>query len=278
MRTVDPSPYGQLLRRWRGLRGRSQQDLALDSGVSARHISFVETGRSRPSRRMILRLADALDVPLRERNRMLLAAGLAPAYPERRLDQGSMREARRMLRLVLEQHEPFPALVLDRCWNVVQANRSLEAHLRLSLPSGHPAGGLNVLRLLLDPGQLRPAIVNWQQAAAALLRRARREVRGDADPLCSLIDEVVRLPGVRELETLDPEAADAPFLPLEVRVGSRTMSWITVLASFGTPQDVTLQELRIESLLPLDERTEELARDIALRDRMERRAAADAPV
>jgi hypothetical protein len=132
--------------------------------------------------------------------------------------------------------------------------------------------------MLLDPGQLRPTIVNWQTVAAAVLRRARREVRGDSDPLRRLIDDVVGLPGMRDLETFDPELADAPFLPLEVRVGSRTMSWITVLASFGTPQDVTLQELRIESLLPLDERTEELARDIALRDRMERRAAADARV
>lgn len=264
-----PSPVGSIMRQWRGLRGLSQLDLAHDANTSARHLSFVETGRARPSREMVQRIAEALDMPLRERNALLVAAGFAAVYRERPLDDDAMVQARRALELILKSHEPFPALVMSRTWDLVAANQAA-GRLMAWLGAGNAPVGTppNVLRLLLHPDGLRPFIVDWETAAASLISRARREdgpARDEA--MASLLDEVLGYPGVpRKWSAPDFDAEVPPLLPLTFEKDGVRSSWFTTIATFGTPQDITLQELRIESFFPADEETETAARALAAQD------------
>ena len=261
-----PSPVGRVLKQWRGIRGLSQLDLALDANTSARHLSFIETGRSRPSREMVQRIAEALDMPLRERNALLSAAGFAAAYRETPLDDEAMTQARRALEFLLKAHEPFPAVVMSRTWDLVAANQAagrLMAWLGAeNVPDNTPP---NVLRLLLHPDGLRPYIANWEFAAASLIARARREDEptGD-DKMAKLLDEVLRYPGIpKKWRAPDFDAEVLPLLPLIFEKDGVRSSWFTTIATFGTPQDITLQELRIESFFPADEETESAARALA---------------
>lgn len=257
------SPVGSILRQWRGLRGLSQLDLAHDANTSARHLSFVETGRTRPSREMVQRFAEALDMPLRERNALLTAAGFAAVYRERPLDDDALAQARRALELILKSHEPFPALVMSRTWDLLVANQAA-GRLMAWLGAGNAPAGTppNVLRLLLHPDGLRPFIVDWETAAASLISRARREdgpARDEA--MANLLDEVLQYPGVpRKWRAPDFDAEVLPLLPLTFEKDGVRSSWFTTIATFGTPQDITLQELRIESFFPADEETEAAAR------------------
>jgi transcriptional regulator with XRE-family HTH domain len=234
---------GDLLRDWRRRRRLSQLDLALEAGVSARHLSFLETGRSQPSRAMVLRLARELEVPLRERNRMLLAAGYAPAYGERTIDAPEMTPVREAIDTVLRAHEPFPALVIDRWWDLVAANGAV-APLMEGVPEElFP----NVLRISLHPDGLAPRIENLAEWRAHLLGRLRRELVVTADPrLAALLDEAEGYPG-GELATSEHAIA----VPL--RLGG--LSFLSTVATFGTAVDVTVAELSIEAFLPADERT-----------------------
>ena len=256
---------GKHLKRWRSVRGLSQLDLALQADVSARHISFVETGRSQPSRDMVIRLADTLNVPLRDRNTLLLAAGYAPVYRETSLDDGSMAPVRKALGFVLRKHEPYPAFVIDRKWNIVQGNKPHQWLLSQLLPKAASLEEpINALRLVFDPQLLQRTIVNWDVVASLLLRRAQREFDsiGPDPDLAKLLDWISKLPHVKRLKHGSPFPEEAGvLLPMIFRVNGSKLSWFSTIASFGTPRDITIQELRIECLFPEDETTESFIRN-----------------
>ena len=255
-----------MLREWRCRRRLSQFELALEAGVSSRHLSFVETGRSRPSAEMVLHLAERLDVPLRKRNDLLLAAGYAPAYMQRELDAAEMRSVRDAIEQVLSGHEPYPALVVDRHWGLVSANRALA-----SLVEGSAAHLLeppvNVLRLSLHPEGIAPRIINLPQWRTHLLERLRRDALATGDPaLSALHDELASYPSGDPGQHLDPAFAEVA-VPLRVRDRNCELSFISTRTSFGDALDVTVAELSIESFFPTDERTADVMRAVALNRR-----------
>jgi transcriptional regulator with XRE-family HTH domain len=236
----------------------SQLDLAVEAGVTPRHVSFVESGRARPSREMVLVLAHALDVPLRERNQMLLAAGYAPLYRETGVDEPAMSQVRAALDRALRHHEPFPAVVMDRHWDILMANAAatvMFAWLLGGERSGRPA---NVLRLMFDPDGLRPFVANWEQVGEALVQRVHREAIGGVPDArtAALLKELLALPGVPERwRTPDLTAAPLPVIPVEFRKGRLAVSYFSMVTTVGTPQDVTAEEIRLESFFPADEAT-----------------------
>jgi len=259
---------GHLLRQWRERQRKSQLDVALDAEISPRHLSFVETGRARPSREMVLLLARVLDVPPRARNDLLTAAGYASIYRERPLDVPEMAQVRRALDFMLRQQEPYPALVVDRHWNILMANEASGRVMGLFLdPAASAALGLpNAMRLTYHPQGLRPFIVNWEATAAALIQWLHRDMlRSGADGESGrLLEELLAYPDVpRHWRTLDLDASTAPFLAIELRKGDVDLKFFTTLASLGTPYDITLHELRIECFFPADAATEEAARRLA---------------
>ena len=254
--TASHPQVGPLIREWRTRRNLSQLGLASDSAVSARHLSFIETGRARPSREMVLHLAERLEVPLRERNVMLLAAGFAPAYGERPLEGEEMAPVREALERFLGAHEPYPAVVVDRHWNLVLANEAVWFLTEGVAPEllEPPA---NALRATLHPGGMAPRILNFAEWSAHLVHRLRREVAltGDAE-LEALLAEVVGYPGVHS-EPPAPEALvpGEIVLPLHVRYGDDRLSFFSTLTTFGTALDVTLAELAVEAFYPADAET-----------------------
>ncbi len=262
------SPFGRVLREWRAKGGMSQLRLATEAGVSPRHLSFVETGRSHPSREMVLRLSEALDVPLRERNALLGAAGFAPVFRESLIGAPELAPVERMLAFLLDQCEPFPAYLLDRCMRVLRSNR---AGLAVFAPfvRDRPVWReqpLNLLRLTLHPDGLRPAIVNFEEVASALLvRLARTASMSGSDPgLASLVDELRSLPGLPEsVRVPDLTLAPPPILAMHMKIGSAEVRFFSMLTTLGTPQDVTLQDLHIESFMPADADSEAWMRAIA---------------
>ena len=261
------SAFGEKLRQWRDSLGLSQLELSEAAGVSSRHISFIETGRSRPSRSMVMRLAETLGVPLRERNALLVTAGFAPLYPERPLDEHDLAPVRGALELVLRSHEPCPAFVLDAGWNILVANAAHHRMLRQLLPEDTPLPEpVNVIRLVLDPALLRPRIGNWPAVAHVLAHRLRRQLRSpglSADKQRHL-EELLSFPGVEEaLEGTAPSPEASVVIPLELVVGGRTLSFFSTIATLGTPLDVTLDELMVESLFPADEATAAVVRKMA---------------
>lgn len=246
-------PVGELLRRWRGLRRMSQFDLALEAGVSPRHLSFVENGRSSPRRGTLLRLAESLDLPLRERNELLLAAGYAPVYSASSLDAPEMSAVRGAVRKVLAGHEPYPAVVVDRGWNLVDANAGVSL-LTAGVSPELLAPPANVLRMSLHPEGMANRIINLGEWRAHILDRLRRQVAiSDDRDLARLLDELCAYPC--EDPESDIEAPDGIVVPLRVRDGGRELSFIGVVSTFGTPLDVTVSELAIESFFPADEET-----------------------
>lgn len=259
-----PLPFGSLLRRWRQGRGWSQLALAERADTSARHLSFMETGRASPSREMVLRLAERLGIPLRERNAMLVAAGYAPMYKQRALDDPALASARQAVDLVLRAHEPFPALAIDRHWQLVAMNRAVGT-LLAELPPQVLQPPINVLRLSLDPQGLAPRIVNLAQWRHHLLERLRQQTETNGDPvLTSLLAELRAfpvLPGESSVQ-LDGEHAGL-VVPLLLRSPMGPLSFISTTTVFGTPIDVTVQELAIETLLPADEATAQILRGLA---------------
>jgi len=259
----EPNGVGPLLRRWREARHLSQLDLALDADVSARHISFLETGRAAPSREMLLTLSNVLDVPLRERNVLLLAAGFAPVYHETRLDDPRMAQVRAALELILSQHEPRSALVFDRHWNVMMGNAAFVQFLTTVLGRA-PAGlaplkvstepRLNMLQLLFDPNGIRKVIVNWEPIAKSLLNQAFRSVAWSRDETMQrLIAEVLAYPGVpTRWREPDFETPQELVLPMELMWDGKIIRMFSMATTLSTPQDVTLQELHIEAFYRTD--------------------------
>lgn len=260
MSTIAPSRgAGPLVKEWRLRRGRSQMALAHDVGVSPRHLSFVETGRSKPSPELLLTLADGLDVPLRERNAFLLAAGYAPRYPRTAFDDAQLSQVRGSLRRLLESHDPYPGAVIDRLWNSVMSNR---AAVRMvdGLPDELVGPPTNVFRLCLHPDGLAPRTLNFPEWAGYLLGQLRRLVLLTADPeVEDLANEVAQYPTVAGLGGWRHAAsADEPALliPWRLEMGGIEHSLFTTLTTFGTPQDITLDELSVELFYPADEATE----------------------
>ena len=268
---AQPPVFGRALREWRMARRRSQLELALEAEVSSRHLSFLETGRARPSREMVLVLASVLELPLRERNGLLKAAGFAPAYTETGLSEPEMAEMMAALRLILRQHQPFPAVALDRHWNRVMMNEAYLGALRLILGEQAVAGivayevlpvpRMNLLRVLFDPGGLRPFVANWEQVARNVLARVRREAAFEGDPkMQELLADLVRLSGLPASSAPSADAPQGLVIPVEIRLGSHLLRFFTTITTVGAPQDVTLAELRIEALHPADADTEAAVR------------------
>ena len=261
--------FGDELRDWRDRRRCSQLDLAAKADVSQHHISFLETGRSKPSREMVLHLAGVLDVPLREQNALLMAAGFAPQYAERGLDDPDLDQVRHVLEVLLAAHDPFPAYVVDRAWNIVLGNDAAMLFVtKLVDPSALAELGVNVLRLCLHPDGMRSSIVNWEEAAPSIVRRLTREVadRPGDETLAALLEEVSAYPGIGNISTAPSlPTGDDLLIPLHIRTEEIELRFFTTIATIGAPFDITLEELRLETLLPADLPTEKTLREMRAR-------------
>jgi transcriptional regulator with XRE-family HTH domain len=259
---------GPLLREWRQRRRRSQLDLAVEAEVSTRHLSFVETGRSKPSRELLLHLAEHLEVPLRERNTLLLAAGYAPIYPETSLEDPSMGPVRTAIDSILTGHEPYPAVVVDQRWDVVSANAAALVVFSDGVAGHLLEPPLNAIRLGLHPDGLAPRTENFAEFSDHLLMRLRRQVLASADPgLEALYEEARAYPGVVEGGVDPSNLANLLFVPLRIRRDDGTvLSFFSTLATFGTALDVTLSELMIESFFPADTATTTALQAISRRE------------
>ncbi|MFF3668418.1 helix-turn-helix domain-containing protein [Microtetraspora malaysiensis] len=257
--SIHHRPIGELLRTWREHRRLSQLDLSIQAEISTRHVSFMETGRSTPSREMVLHLSEHLDVPLRERNHLLLAAGYAPVYTESTLNSPQMAAVRDAIGKLLAGHEPYPAVVVDRGWNLVDAN----AGLRMLVAGIAPDLLSNVLRASLHPDGLAPRIANLGEWRAHLLGRLKRQIAltGDAE-LAELYAELRDYPCDQPEPEVELPGPGDIFVPLRLWHGDRELSFFSVVATFGTPLDVTVAEMMIESFFPADEETTRFLRDV----------------
>jgi transcriptional regulator with XRE-family HTH domain len=252
---VHESDLGVALRHWRGMRRMSQLDLASSAHTTPRYVSFVETGRSRPSREMVLRLAAALDVPLRERNGLLLAAGFAPMYSVDDLDDPHLERIERALRSMLDGHDPLPAVVMDRGWNVMRANEGAQRLFELLLAGAPLPDAPNVLRLIVQPGPVRQAVENWREVVPVLLDRVRREaVNGVLDrATLELVDELLGAADVVEAVDRAPLApTGSPVIDVQFRLGETIVAFFSVVSSIGNPSGITAQEVRVEAFFPSD--------------------------
>src|SRR5918992_1271354 len=266
---ISTQPVGTLIRDWRQRRHMSQLDLACEAEVSTRHISFVETGRSQPSREMVLHLAELLEVPLRERNGLLLAAGYAPAFPERPLDDPALSAARQAVDLVLSGHEPNPAILVDRHWTLVAANRAA-ARLLTGIAPSQLQPPVNVLRLSLHPEGLAPRIQNLAEWRAHVLTRLRRQIDLTADPvleeLATAITSYPAPPGAAASFDHGADRYAGVVVPLRLATEAGVLALFGTITVFGTPVDITLSELALESFFPADVATAQILRQLAERD------------
>jgi transcriptional regulator with XRE-family HTH domain len=249
--------FGVLLRRWRAVRHLSQMSLALDADISMRHLSCIETGRAQPSREMVLRLGETLQIPLSERNALLLAAGYAPFYRQTSLDAPEAEAARHAVELFMAQLEPYPVLVVDRYWNTLRMNTGAKRFLAF-FPGCDSVTPHNGVRLVFDPQGLRPFIENWESVAARIIQRVHREATANPpdETMKSFLEELLSYPGVpSRWRMLDLDGAPPPFLTIDYRWKQSTLRLFSALTTFGTALDIALQELRIESFFPADEAT-----------------------
>ena len=258
--TLEGSAFGRLLKEWRGRRGFSQLGLALAARTTQRHVSFIESGRAVPSRDMVLRLGATMALPLRQQNALLLAAGYAPAWQERDLSMPDLAAINSALDYMLSHHEPYPAFVVDRCWNLLRANRgasSLTEFLLGPAPAETPPASVNLAIALVSPDGLRPYIVNRQEVVRYFVRGVQADANADGTSATAhLLERLLFVAGVAGLpETMPPEADRAPVLPIHFRRGDTSLRLFTTIATLGTPRDVTLEEIRIEFFFPIDDAT-----------------------
>jgi transcriptional regulator with XRE-family HTH domain len=262
---TDPShcggELGHMLRHWRNLRGKSQIELSLDTGVSQRHLSFIESGRSAPGRQTLMTIAQSLDVPLRDRNRLLLAAGFAPIYSEEAWNAREMHGITRALTRVLRQHEPYPAVVMDRYWNVFLANEAAPRFFNSFIDFGARPKPRNILHLMFDPAGMRPFIVNWQSASRGLIERVHREAVGHFmdEKTRDLLAALLAYPDLdRDVNVTDGIGQEPalPVIPLSFAKDGRVLNYFSMVSTIGTPQTIAAQELRVECMFPMDEMTE----------------------
>lgn len=258
--------FGTLLKQWRNRRSFSQLDLAITSQVSQRHISFLESGRAQPSQEMVLQLATVLEIPLRQQNLMLSAAGFSPMHSETDLSAPEMMPVKKAIDLMLRQHEPYPAFVVDRYWNLMLTNngatRLLEAFIDRDklLSLFYIDSKINLMRALFHPQGLRPFIVNWESFIDHLLQRLHREtlIEREGDRTTLLLTELMSYPDVARIwQTADRSIQNTLLLNIHLRRDELDLKFFTTIATLGTPSDITLQELRIESQFPADETTEQ---------------------
>jgi transcriptional regulator with XRE-family HTH domain len=272
---------GDMLRHWRNVRGKNQLDLSIETGISQRHLSFLESGRSNPSRQTLLEIAQVLDVPLRERNTLLLSAGYAPVYSDAAWNSTQMNSVTKALERILHQHEPFPALVMDRYWNVLLTNSSAPRFFNCFIDMSQRTGPRNMLHLVFDPNGLRPFVEHWDEVASSLIYRVRTEATGRVMDAKSkeLLATLLAYPDVRtgSVSSADrPRSsltrivsgqghnADSnlgsppilPIIPLSFRKDDKVLNYFSMVTTVGTPQTVAAQELRIETMFPADEETE----------------------
>lgn len=266
-RSRPANPIGDLLRAWRTRRALSQAELAFEAGISIKHLSYVETGKAAASREILLQLASALDLSLRDRNALLEAGGFARQYGERDLAAPELAEARRAIDLLLSRHEPFPAIVTDRRWNLMQANRTASRLMTMLLGPERMQRPLNHMRMFLAPNELKPFVENWPAVAAALLSRARHEAMAAPldEALQSTWRELMRLPELPAPATED-NSVPGPLCEVRLRKGDVGISLIGAVLTLGTPQDVTLQELRVEMFMPADAASEATLTALAAQD------------
>jgi transcriptional regulator with XRE-family HTH domain len=257
---ANGNAFGRLLKDWRGRRGLSQLDLAVAARTTQRHLSFIESGRATPSRDMIMRLGATMSLPLRQQNALLLAAGYAPAWQARDLSAPDLAVVNSALDYMLAQHEPHPAFVIDRCWNLLRANRGalkLTEFLTGATPPTAPSEPVNLAVALLAPDGLRPSIVNWQEVALHFIRGVEADAHADGMPeTADLLKRLLEFPEVSALsELMTPEDSQSPILPIHFRREGTSLRMFTIIATLGTPREVTLEEIRIEFFFPMDEPT-----------------------
>jgi transcriptional regulator with XRE-family HTH domain len=261
----QPDSFGTLLKQWRDQRSFSQLDLAITSQVSQRHISFLESGRAKPSRAMVLQLATVLEIPLRQQNLMLSSAGFAPIHTETDLSAPEMTSIRQALDFMLQQQEPYPAIVVDRYWNLLLTNHGATRLLTMFIDAEklqtlfYVDGKINLVRVMFHKQGLRPFIVNWEDFANHLLQRLHREARaeGESEQSTALLNELMSYPGVPEIWQTDRRTIhNALLLTVHLKQKDLELQFFSTIATLGTPYDITLQELRIECLFPADEATE----------------------
>jgi transcriptional regulator with XRE-family HTH domain len=270
-RRQENNGFGQLLRQWRMRQRMSQLDLALEAEISSRHLSFLESGRAQPSREMVVLLADVLGVPLRDRNQLLITAGYAPLYQETSLDAPAMAHLHRAFDFILRRQEPYPTLLLDRHWNVLKVNKGSTCIQNYFLDPVAVAtlGPPNAMRLMFHPQAFRPYLVNWDAAAASLIQWLHRDIlngSGDAKTH-SLLEELLSYPDIpHHWRVLDLHTSPVPFLAIHFRKQELDLQFFTTLTTLGTPYDITLQGLRIESFFPADEATDAAMRRLAAGD------------
>jgi transcriptional regulator with XRE-family HTH domain len=262
-----PAPsvhFGALLREWRATRHLSQLDLALEAGISARHLSCVETGKAQPSREMVARLADALDMPLREHNTLLVAAGYAPKYRETSLATPELAPVRRAIDFILEQQEPYPVFVMNKHWDVLATNRALTRVI--NLVRGRAPLHNNIMRQIFDPNDMRPVFANWEEVAGDVIRHLHAQVAAAPSDSTAraLLDEVLSYPDVpSRWRTREPDIAPLPLLTTIFRNDAVELHFFSTFSTFGTPWDITIDELRIESMFPANDATAALCRRLA---------------
>lgn len=259
---------GLLLREWRATRRLSQLDLALAADVSTRHLSCVETGKAQPSREMVIRLADALDMPLRERNALLVAAGFAAKYPESALGTPALAQIRHAIECMLHHQEPYPAFLLNKHWDILMANRAATRVAQFVL-RGASSPHTNMIRQIFDPNDLRSAIANWDEVAGDLIRHLHDAVAATPSDTVAraLLDEALAYPGVpMQWRIRDPGVAPSPLLTTVFRLDGRQLSFFSTITTFGTPRDVTIEELHIESCFPMDDETADFCKRLTRDD------------
>ena len=257
---MKKSELGDLLKQWRGLRGRSQLDISVDTGISQRQISFIESGRSVPSRPTLIGIAQVLEIPLRERNALLLAAGYAPIYSDAAWNSDEMKSISKALQRMLTQHEPYPALVMDRYWNVILTNEAAPRFFNCFIDMSQRPSPRNMLHLMFDPQGMRPFIANWPDVARSLFERVYRESIGRVldEKTKTLLAELLAYPDVKS-EWKNPVALGfTPVIPLGFVREGRVLNYFSMVTTVGTPQTVAAQELRVECMFPADEATEAL--------------------
>lgn len=265
---AERAPFGLLLRDWRRRRGASQLELSLRSGVSQRHVSFLESGRARPSREMVVHLAVSLDVPLRHQNQLLLAAGFAPVYRQSNLEAPEMADVRKAIDHILAHQEPYPAIVIDRLFNVVLGNAATARLIGflMGAQAGAASGPVNLLRLTFSPNGLKPWIVNWAEVAHFLITRTAAELalNGLDKEAKAFLDELSSYPDMpTSWRNARPDDTASPILPLHFRKDDKDIRVMTTISTLGTPQDVTLQEMRIETFFPVDAASAEFFKRLA---------------
>ena len=249
---------GDLLKQWRGARGRSQLDISVDTGISQRQISFIESGRSVPGRSTLMVIAQALEIPLRERNALLLAAGYAPLYSDAAWNSDEMKSITRALERMIARHEPYPAIIMDRYWNVLLANDAAPRFFNCFIDMSERPSPRNMLHLMFDPKGMRPFIANWEALAKTLIQRVHREAVGHVvdQKTKDLVAELLAYPDVQS-DWRAPEMPGAlPMIPISFVKDGATMNYFSLVTTVGTPQTIAAQELRVECMYPADDETE----------------------